>query len=286
MDTQNVGSARALAFHAASLNNATSALAFLEQAPKAAGDDTCMPVCTWHCSTPQCAQVCEPDCEAPRCDTRCTKKDTSTCNFNCAQPSCAIVCPKQKCAKSECPKCSAVCGQPKCTLECQGYQPCYSVCEQPACRWRCRKPDVCPEPKCSMVCESPKTCPEAGVHQDLPPVANDTVVQSWNVPHALHSGVQYSTAHQGADEVAQRHEPPDIVPEVEAMMPSEATIPSNGRLIERSNVIIVGDAPHKFFNVATMPPEAAAANAAVANAAASLNAIDAIAYQNGVAVPR
>lgn len=174
-------SAHALAFRAAALNNASLALSFLDQAPASGGK--CMPVCTWHCTTPQCAEVCEPHCEAPQCDVRCTKKDDSNCNFNCGQPSCAVVCPNHGCSASECPKCNAVCGAPKCTLECQGYQPCHSVCEQPLCKWKCRKPDVCPEPKCSMVCESPKACPDASSHVALPPVGGEIVVSSFNVPH-------------------------------------------------------------------------------------------------------
>jgi hypothetical protein len=186
-------SARALAIHAAAMNNATKALAFLNKAPNCAqgasgaqgcpGEPNCMPVCKWQCSTPQCAEVCEPDCEAPRCDIRCTKKDDTGCNFNCAQPSCAVICPNKGCGATDCPKCNEVCGAPKSSMECQGLQPCHSVCEQPACKWNCRKPDVCPQPKCSMICESPKDCPSASAHVALPPVGSEYVVSSFNVPH-------------------------------------------------------------------------------------------------------
>lgn len=196
----NSTSGRVMAFHAAALNNATLALAYLSQQPcvqttqtvatftagitcppEAAG---CTPVCKWHCTTPQCAEVCEPECDAPRCDVRCTHKETSGCNFNCAQPSCAVICPSAKCSQSNCPKCNALCGAPKCTLDCAGYQPCHSVCEQPTCKWNCKKPEVCPEPKCSMVCESPKACPDMSTHMALPPVGNEYVVSSFNIPHS------------------------------------------------------------------------------------------------------
>lgn len=187
-------STRALALHAAALNNATSAKLFLNQqahqhnAPAGhKSGDSCMPVCTWQCTSPQCNQVCEPSCEAPRCDTRCTKKDTSACEFNCETPSCAVVCPTPGCSMNECPKCNAVCGNPKCTLSCSGYQPCHAVCEQPACKWICHKPEVCPEPKCEMVCESPKICPEAGTFKELPPAKDEIVVQSFEVPHVPQS---------------------------------------------------------------------------------------------------
>lgn len=137
---------------------------------------SCMPHCTWTCSTPVCEQDCKPDCKVPVCETRCPKlgpDSFSGCKAKCTEPSCAMFCPKNFCNGTKTlscatPKCLTHCEQPKCHLQCGRSLGCKSWCPEPHCKWRCRRPKACPLPKCRMRCEQAPDCSKHTINVPMP----------------------------------------------------------------------------------------------------------------------
>mmetsp|Transcript_39186 Transcript_39186/g.94168 ORF Transcript_39186/g.94168 Transcript_39186/m.94168 type:complete len:514 (+) Transcript_39186:112-1653(+) len=138
---------------------------------------SCVPHCTWSCSTPACEQECKPDCKVPVCQTRCPKLEPNSfdgCQAKCTEPACAMFCPKDTCNGTKVlscatPKCATHCEQPRCHLDCGHSLGCKSWCPEPECKWHCRRPKTCPLPKCKMVCEQAPECIQNQVSVPMPP---------------------------------------------------------------------------------------------------------------------
>jgi len=129
---------------------------------------SCLPHCTWNCSTPVCEQDCEPDCETPKCQTRCPKlgeEQLAGCHVQCDEPKCRMFCPKDICEgrktlDCQTPKCATRCEKSACRFLCNDNLKCKNVCADPVCTWKCKKPKECPKPDCKMICEKPPKCDE------------------------------------------------------------------------------------------------------------------------------
>lgn len=146
-------------------------------------EGSCVPKCTWSCSSPKCDEVCDPVCDAPKCETRCSGISTDGCSMECTKPHCQVVCPKHLCAGEQCPSCTTKCSEPQCKLKCPKSQPCENICEQPRCDWKCKAPANCPRPECKMVCETPKKCQTSSFLEELPPLkAGQLSVASFVAP--------------------------------------------------------------------------------------------------------
>jgi len=146
-------------------------------------EGSCVPKCTWSCSSPKCDEVCDPVCDAPKCETRCSGISTDGCSMECTKPHCQVVCPKHLCAGEQCPSCTTKCSEPQCKLKCPKSQPCENICEQPRCDWKCKAPSNCPKPECKMVCETPKKCQSSSFLEELPPLkAGQLSVASFVAP--------------------------------------------------------------------------------------------------------
>mmetsp|Transcript_52568 Transcript_52568/g.119761 ORF Transcript_52568/g.119761 Transcript_52568/m.119761 type:complete len:529 (-) Transcript_52568:95-1681(-) len=145
---------------------------------------SCVPHCTWNCSTPVCEQDCEPKCHRPNCQTRCPKlgeDQLAGCHVQCNAPQCRMFCPKDICEgrktlDCQTPKCATRCEKPQCRFLCNDGLKCKTVCPDPVCDWKCKKPQACPKPECKMVCEKPPECDEE--KPTLPPAGDDELVGS------------------------------------------------------------------------------------------------------------